>query len=146
MRRPLSVGRQHREKTGRVQTNARLIDTASAAHLWADRFDNDFSDLFELQEAVTGRIASSLDIQSVKAECRRATVERAANPDAADPIARDGAPLYRPPPSTTSLRGGSSRICCGSIPIGRKLGPLARRLMNDYLNNWNVAAEWPKWP
>lgn len=44
-------------KTGmKVQTNARLVDTRTAAHLWADRFDNELTDLSELQDAITGRI------------------------------------------------------------------------------------------
>jgi TolB-like protein/Tfp pilus assembly protein PilF len=68
----------------RLQTNAWLIDTASAAQLWADHFDNQVADLFELEQDVTGRIASSLGIELIKAEGRRATNEQSANPDAMD--------------------------------------------------------------
>ena len=51
-----------------VQTNPQLIDTATAAHIWADRFENETSDLYPLQQAITGRIAASLDIQLARAE------------------------------------------------------------------------------
>jgi adenylate cyclase len=68
----------------KVQTNAHLVETRSAAQLWADRFDSDLTELPELQDAITGRIASSLNIQLVQAENRRAITERAADPDAID--------------------------------------------------------------
>jgi adenylate cyclase len=67
-----------------VQTNAQLVDARSATQLWADRFDYDFTGLSELQDAVTGRIASSLHVQLAKAENRRAIAERSADPDAID--------------------------------------------------------------
>ena len=68
----------------RVQTNAQLIDTATAAHIWADRFENEISDLFVLQQEITGRIAASLDLQLAQAEARRVIDQRHANPDALD--------------------------------------------------------------
>jgi class 3 adenylate cyclase len=77
----------------RLQTNARLIDTASATQIWADRFDNEVGDLVELERTVTGRIASSLGIELVKAEGRRAMDEQAPNPDATDLRVR-GMSLY----------------------------------------------------
>jgi len=67
-----------------VQTNAQLVNTRNAAHIWADRFDTELADLSELQDAITGRIASSLNIQLVKAEYRRAVAERPTDPDAID--------------------------------------------------------------
>src|SRR5438105_7115291 len=68
----------------KVQTNAQLVDARSAAQIWADRFDNELTQLSELQDAVTGRIASSLHIQLIKAENRRAIAQRPADPDAID--------------------------------------------------------------
>jgi adenylate cyclase len=68
----------------RVQTNAQLVDTRSAAHIWADRFETEIADLSDLQDAITGRVASSLHIELIKAENRRAVAERPADPDAID--------------------------------------------------------------
>jgi len=65
----------------RCRTNAQLVDHPSPAHIWADRFDIELADLSELQDAITGRIASSLHIQLLKAEHRRAISERPADPD-----------------------------------------------------------------
>jgi adenylate cyclase len=44
----------------RVRVNAQLVDAASGAHLWADRFEEDVTDLFKLQDEVVARLASSL--------------------------------------------------------------------------------------
>ena len=44
----------------RVRVNAQLIDSASGAHLWADRFEEDLADLFKLQDQVVARLANSL--------------------------------------------------------------------------------------
>jgi len=67
-----------------VQTNAQLVEARTAAHIWADRFDTELADLSELQDSITGRIASTLHIQLLQAEHRRAVIERPADPDAVD--------------------------------------------------------------
>jgi adenylate cyclase len=61
-----------------------LIDAETDAHLWAERFDGDTSDLFALQDEVTSRIANALDVELIAAEAARPT----AHPDALDYILR----------------------------------------------------------
>jgi adenylate cyclase len=43
-----------------VRFNAQLIAADTDAHLWAERFDRELSDLFALQNEITGRIAVAL--------------------------------------------------------------------------------------
>jgi adenylate cyclase len=62
-----------RRSGNRVRVNAQLIDAESDAHLWAERFDRDTSDLFALQDEITSRIAVALDLAMVDAEAARAT-------------------------------------------------------------------------
>ena len=45
---------------GRVRVNAQLIDAASGAHLWADRFEENVADMLKLQDEVVARLANSL--------------------------------------------------------------------------------------
>src|SRR4029079_16457407 len=66
----------------RVRVNAQLIDAASGAHLWADRFDEDIADLFKLQDDVVARLANSLGLELHKAEAAKSTQSK--NPDAID--------------------------------------------------------------
>ena len=67
---------------GRVRVNAQLIDAASGAHIWADRFDEDVADLFKLQDEVVARLANTLGLELVKAEAEKST--RSTNPNAID--------------------------------------------------------------
>ena len=67
---------------GRVRVNAQLIDAASGAHLWADRFEEDVADLFKLQDEVVARLANSLGNELIKAEAEKSV--RSKNPDAID--------------------------------------------------------------
>jgi adenylate cyclase len=76
----------------RVRVNAQLIDAETDAHLWAERFDREASDLFALQDEITRRIAFALNIEITAAEA----VRPAQNPDALDYVLRGRAALYRP--------------------------------------------------
>jgi adenylate cyclase len=50
-----------------VAVNVQLIDAESGAHVWADRFDIDYTDLAEGQREITGRLARSLNVELVEA-------------------------------------------------------------------------------
>ena len=49
-----------RKAGDRVGISAQLIDAASGNHIWADRYDRTLSDIFELQDEITERIASAI--------------------------------------------------------------------------------------
>jgi TolB-like protein len=57
-----------RRSAKRVRVNAQLIDAETDAHLWADRFDRDLSDLFELQDEVAAAIAGAIEPELLKSE------------------------------------------------------------------------------
>jgi len=46
----------------RVRINAQFIDALTGLHLWAERVDWDWSDLFAVQDQITHRIVSSLSL------------------------------------------------------------------------------------
>jgi TolB-like protein/class 3 adenylate cyclase/Flp pilus assembly protein TadD len=81
-----------RRSGNHVRVNAQLIDAETDAHLWAERFDGDTSDLFALQDEITGRIAFALNLELIGAEAARPTD----NPDALDCILRGRAAYARP--------------------------------------------------
>jgi predicted ATPase/DNA-binding winged helix-turn-helix (wHTH) protein/Flp pilus assembly protein TadD len=51
-----------RKAGNRVRVTAQLIDAESDAHIWADRFDRDLTDVFEVQEELTKEIIAALKI------------------------------------------------------------------------------------
>ena len=57
----------------RVRVNAQLIDGETGAHLWADRFEENITDLFKLQDQVVARLANTLGYELVKAEAQKST-------------------------------------------------------------------------
>jgi adenylate cyclase len=77
----------------RVRINAQLIDASSGAHLWADRFEEDASDLFKLQDQVVARLANALGYELVRAEAEKGG--RSHSPDAIDLAMRGQALLQQ---------------------------------------------------
>ena len=46
----------------RVRVTAQLIDAASGGHLWAERYDRDLTDIFEVQDELTQQIVAALKV------------------------------------------------------------------------------------
>jgi TolB-like protein/class 3 adenylate cyclase/tetratricopeptide (TPR) repeat protein len=87
----------------RIRVNAQLIDAATGAHLWAERFDKPRADLFDMQDEITMRLAHSLNIEIQAAESRQAERERPANMDSVD-LAMRGMAIWNEPASTDRVR------------------------------------------
>ena len=77
----------------RVRINAQLIDAASGAHLWAERFEEDLADLFKLQDQIVARLGNTLGIELVRAEAEKSA--RSTNPDAVDLTMRAWATVWQ---------------------------------------------------
>ena len=60
-----------RKAGGRLRITAQLIDAATDAHLWADRFDGSLEDVFDLQEKVAFNVAGVIEPALQAAEIRR---------------------------------------------------------------------------
>jgi DNA-binding winged helix-turn-helix (wHTH) protein/TolB-like protein/Tfp pilus assembly protein PilF len=50
---------------GRVRASARLLRVADGRQLWADKFDEQFSNIFQVQDAIVQRVAGALQIQLI---------------------------------------------------------------------------------
>jgi TolB-like protein/class 3 adenylate cyclase len=61
-----------RKATNRVRITGQLVDTATGAHLWADRFDGGLGDVFDLQDQVTESVVGAIAPAVEKAEIERA--------------------------------------------------------------------------
>jgi len=55
----------------RVRISAQLIDAATGAHLWAERFDGPLEEIFELQDKVAVSVASVIEPTLEAAETAR---------------------------------------------------------------------------
>jgi TolB-like protein/class 3 adenylate cyclase len=61
-----------RKATNRVRITGQLVDTATGAHLWAERFDGGLGDVFDLQDRVTESVVGAIAPAVEKAEIERA--------------------------------------------------------------------------
>jgi TolB-like protein len=60
-----------RKAGGRVRITGQLIDAATGAHLWADRFDGSLEDVFDLQDKVASSVAGVIEPALQAAETAR---------------------------------------------------------------------------
>jgi adenylate cyclase len=57
-----------RKAGNRVRITAQLIDGAAGDHVWADRYDRDLDDIFEIQDEISKAIVSALKIKLLPEE------------------------------------------------------------------------------
>ena len=60
-----------RKGGNRVRITAQLIDAASGAHVWAERYDRDLSDVFAVQDELTATVAGLIEPALAHAEQQR---------------------------------------------------------------------------
>jgi TolB-like protein len=73
------------QKAGsRVRITGQLIDATAGSHMWADRFEGDLADVFELQNQITEQVVSAIEPQIRRAEIERARRKRPELLDAHD--------------------------------------------------------------
>ena len=73
-----------RKASGKVRITGQLIDTVTGAHLWADRFERDLTDVFALQDEVTIAVVSAIQPKMLQTEIEMATRRRPENLTAYD--------------------------------------------------------------
>jgi len=66
---------------GRVRVSAQLIDARNDAHIWAERYDRDVTDVFAIQSELAGKIVAQLQAKISPSE--KAEIERAPTSDVA---------------------------------------------------------------
>ena len=83
-----------RKAGGRVRITGQLIDAATGAHLWADRFDGELADIFDLQDQVTASVVGAIAPRLEQAEIERAQRKPTESLDAYDHFLRGMAGIH----------------------------------------------------
>lgn len=60
-----------RKAGNRVRITAQLIDANTGHHLWAERYDRELTDIFELQDEITTNVATALHVQLMEGDQAR---------------------------------------------------------------------------
>ena len=67
-----------RKGGNRVRITAQLIDATTGNHIWADRYDGELTDVFELQDEITRKVVAAIEPKLLEAEAVRS---RARSPE-----------------------------------------------------------------
>ena len=69
-----------RKASNQVRLTAQLIDSLDGRHVWADRFDGELDNVFELQDRITQDIVAALEVQLTLGEQARVWRKRSGSP------------------------------------------------------------------
>ena len=94
-----------RKAGDRVRITGQLVDTATGAHVWAERYDRTSDDIFALQDEITLSVVGAIEPSLRLAEIERVKRKRPDNLDAYDLALQAQADVYTrmPAPSTKAL-------------------------------------------
>ena len=101
-----------REMGEKTRVTAELVDGDTGTRLWGDRFDSTRETIFELQDEITGSIASHIEPELTRAEISR--IERR------PPENLDVWELYHRAHGLTSLKGFNAQTLKESISLLRR--------------------------
>jgi adenylate cyclase len=73
-----------RKAAGKVRIAGQLIDAVTGAHIWADRFERDLTDVFALQDEVTVAVVGAIAPRLLQTEIEMAARRPPENPTAYD--------------------------------------------------------------
>ena len=77
-----------RRSGNRLRFISQLIDAKTGAHIWADRFEGEMSDVFDLQDRITESVVAVIEPNIQRAEIERLKRKPASNLDAYDLMLR----------------------------------------------------------
>ena len=101
-----------RKAADRVRITGQLIDAATGAHVWAERYDRKSDDIFALQDEITLSVVGAIEPSLRSAEVERAKRKRPDSLDAYDLVLQALPDVYTrmPEPAKNAL------WCCLNAP------------------------------
>lgn len=84
-----------RKAGNRVRITAQLIEAESGNHLWAEKYDGELADIFDLQDEITASVVGVIQPTVFLAEIERAKRKRTENMDAYDLLLRGWSAFFR---------------------------------------------------
>ena len=100
-----------RKAGNRVRITAQLIEGSTGGHVWADRYDRDLTDIFEVQDEITKTIVDQLKVKLLPEEKKAIEQAPTANIDAYTCYLKGRELFHRG--SKTTYAKGKTDVCQG---------------------------------
>ena len=126
-----------RKSGGRVRINVQLISCEDGSHLWAEKYDRDLSDIFDVQDDVTRDIVSALAVRLKTGDLQRLRSTESANLEAYELFLKGRAALYK-------FNADQNRRAIKLLEASQDLDPsfvppvafTSTALLIEYINGW----------
>jgi len=130
-----------RKAGSRVRISAQLIDALTGNHVWAERYDRELADIFDLQDEMTATIVGAIEPELGSAERARAKRKPPDNLDAWDRYQRGLWHFWR---YTREDADEAERLFQSAIDLDPGFGPAYAGIA--YLLNFHVIYGWTDTP
>ena len=126
-----------RKAGNRVRVTGQLIDAATGAHVWADRFDRDLTDIFAVQDELTQEIISALKVKLTPEQKDRLGRKNTIDEQAYDLFLRARDHLWHATRSgSIEARDLLERAVTINPDFAAAHAIFASTYLNDYANGW----------
>jgi adenylate cyclase len=131
-----------RKSGNRVRVTAQLIDAETDAHIWADRYERDLSEIFALQDEITERIVAAIEPNVRAVEIKRARAKPTENLTAYDLYLRALPDYHAQSEQGIKRAEGLLRKAIELDPeYPEALGTLADCLTSRTMNGWHESVK-----
>ena len=117
----------------RVRITAQLIDASTGYHLWAERYDRQLAEIFDVQDEVTQKIITALAVQLTEDETDRATRIRTVSTEAYEYTLRGMEYRNRKTRSANEL---SREMFLKAVELDPEYAEAYSELAHTYLMEW----------
>jgi adenylate cyclase len=121
-----------RKAAGKVRITGQLIDAVTGAHIWADKFERDLTDVFALQDEVAVAVVSAIQPKLLQTEIEMATRRRPENLSAYDCYLRAQQQYYL---TTREGLAEAIRLAHRALELDPRFGCVAALAGNCHMNN-----------
>jgi adenylate cyclase len=131
-----------RRAADRIRINAQMIDGPTGGHLWAERYDRDLEDIFEVQDEVTRTIVGALKVQLTAGEEAERGGRGKVDPEAYDLLVRSRQTMLQlRPEAAVEARRMLERVIAIDPGVALAYARLSMITFGEFVNRWNDATD-----
>ena len=133
----------------RLRLNVQLTDVAGGRNLWAERYDRELGDIFQIQDELAARIVSAMEVELAPADRQRLSRNYIASVDAYDEFLKGLDYQGRRSPDDSLLAKTHFRKAIELDPgFARAYAGLALAYSRDSIDGWGprCANRWTRPP